>query len=74
MSAAIATYGFGIFLLYVKYLIAFVIGILLLWAVLILVGYFILGKRVIDLLKHIKAPLLIAFSTTSSEAVFPKLV
>ncbi|MBW1618086.1 dicarboxylate/amino acid:cation symporter [Empedobacter falsenii] len=74
ISAAIATYGFGIFLLYVKYLIAFVIGILLLWAVLILVGYFILGKRVIDLLRHIKAPLLIAFSTTSSEAVFPKLV
>jgi len=74
IAAAIATYGFGIFLLYIKYIFAFAIGIIILWLVLIFVGYLILGKRVIDLLKHIKAPLLIAFSTTSSEAVFPKLV
>jgi Na+/H+-dicarboxylate symporter len=74
IAAAVATYGFGIFALYVKFLAAFVLGILLLWIVLIAVGYFILGKRVVDLLRHIKAPLLIAFSTTSSEAVFPKLV
>lgn len=74
IAAAIATYGFGIFALYVKYLIAFVIGIALLWLVLCIVGYFILGNRLFDLLRHIKAPLLIAFSTTSSEAVFPKLV
>ena len=31
-------------------------------------------KRLKDLLRHIKTPLLIAFTTTSSEAVFPKLV
>ena len=74
IAAAVATYGFGIFALYLKFLGAFVLGILLLWVVLIAVGYFILGKRVVDLLRHIKAPLLIAFSTTSSEAVFPKLV
>jgi Na+/H+-dicarboxylate symporter len=42
--------------------------------VLLLVGYLILGNRLFELLKRIKAPLLIAFSTTSSEAVFPKLV
>ena len=40
---------------------------------LIIVGYIILGKRLPDLLKYIAQPLLIAFSTTSSEAVFPKL-
>ena len=32
-----------------------------------------MGKRVPSLLKHISSPLVIAFSTTSSEAVFPKL-
>jgi Na+/H+-dicarboxylate symporter len=37
------------------------------------VGFIILGKRVSVLLKRIAQPLLIAFSTTSSEAVFPKL-
>lgn len=74
IAASVATYGFGIFALYVKFLAAFVLGILLLWIALIAVGYFVLGKRIVDLLRHIKAPLLIAFSTTSSEAVFPKLV
>jgi len=74
ISAAVATYGFGIFSLYVKYMLAFVIGILVLWVVLLAVGYLILGRRLFDLLRHIKEPLLIAFSTTSSEAVFPKLV
>ena len=37
------------------------------------VGYLILGKRMTNLLQAISNPLLIAFSTTSSEAVFPKL-
>lgn len=74
VSAAVAVYGFEIFTLYAKYLTDFAIGILVLWALLLLVGYFILGKRLWILLKRIKSPLLIAFSTTSSEAVFPKLV
>ncbi len=74
IAAAVASYGFGIFALYLKYLAAFSLGIILLWIVLLIVGYLIIGKRLFDLLRHIKAPLLIAFSTTSSEAVFPKLV
>jgi Na+/H+-dicarboxylate symporter len=49
------------------------IGIALLWAILLSVGFLILRKRIRGLLKRIAQPLLIAFSTTSSEAVFPKL-
>lgn len=75
IAAAIANHGFGVFIMYGKFLLAFVAGILTLWLVLLAVGFFILGKdNLLRLLKHIKAPLLIAFSTTSSEAVFPKLV
>jgi Na+/H+-dicarboxylate symporter len=37
------------------------------------VGFLILRKRVPVLLRRIAQPLLVAFSTTSSEAVFPKL-
>ena len=58
---------------YFKYFGSFLIGISSLWAVLILVGYLFLKSRVPSLLKHITTPLVIAFSTTSSEAVFPKL-
>jgi Na+/H+-dicarboxylate symporter len=57
-----------------KYFGAFLLGILSLWILLLLVGYMILGNRLFDLMKRITSPLAIAFSTTSSEAVFPKLV
>ncbi len=74
VASAVSKYGFQIFTVYAKYLLAFSIGIVTLCALLIAVGFLILGPRMKDLLRHIKSPLLIAFSTTSSEAVFPKLV
>jgi Na+/H+-dicarboxylate symporter len=73
IAAVIATKGLAIFIFYGKYLMYFLFGIGVLWIVLLGVGFIILGKRVPTLLKHITTPLVIAFSTTSSEAVFPKL-
>lgn len=73
IAAVIATKGLGVFVFYGQYLLYFLIGIVLLWVLLLSVGFLILGKRVRTLLKRIAQPLLIAFSTTSSEAVFPKL-
>ncbi len=74
IAAVVAVNGFEIFKVYAIYLRDFFFALAVLWLVLLLVGYLILGNRLFDLLKRIKAPLLIAFSTTSSEAVFPKLV
>ena len=73
ISAVIATKGLKVFLFYGQYLLAFLAGIVVLWIVLLFVGYLILGNRLFVLLRGISQPLLIAFSTTSSEAVFPKL-
>jgi Na+/H+-dicarboxylate symporter len=73
IAAVIATKGLAIFIFYGKYLMYFLFGIGVLWIVLLGVGFIILGKIVPSLLKHITTPLVIAFSTTSSEAVFPKL-
>ena len=73
ISAVIATKGLEVFLFYGKYLLFFITGIALLWILMLLVGFLILGKRLPELLKKIFPPLIIAFSTTSSEAVFPKL-
>ena len=73
IAASVATMGFKIFNFYGPYLFYFIIGIGLLWIILIGVGFLILRNRVRGLLKRIAQPLLIAFSTTSSEAVFPKL-
>jgi Na+/H+-dicarboxylate symporter len=73
IASVIATKGLSIFLFYGKYLLYFLVGIGVLWIVLIMVGFIILKKRMPSLLKIITNPLVIAFSTTSSEAVFPKL-
>ena len=73
LAAVVAEKGMGIFKFYFIYFSYFLLGIVCLWIVLLSIGYLILGKRLFVLLKHIGNPLLIAFSTTSSEAVFPKL-
>jgi len=73
LCAVVASKGLGIFQFYIVYFAYFLIGIAILWVFLIGVGYLILGKRMNALFRRIGGPLLIAFSTTSSEAVFPKL-
>ncbi|WP_121356367.1 dicarboxylate/amino acid:cation symporter [Flavisolibacter nicotianae] len=73
IAAVVAAKGLGIFNFYLKYFLFFLMGIAVLWVLLLTVGGLILGSRLKELLKRIGSPLLIAFSTTSSEAVFPKL-
>ena len=58
---------------YFKFFGSFLIGIGSLWIILVIVGYIFLKKRMNELLKRIVGPVVIAFGTTSSEAVFPKL-
>ena len=58
---------------YAKFFGSFLVGISSLWVVLLLVGYLFLKGHMTTLLKRIVGPLIIAFGTTSSEAVFPKL-
>jgi len=60
-------------LTYAKYFGSFLVGISSLWLVLLVIGYLFLKSRMTVLLRHIISPLVIAFGTTSSEAVFPKL-
>lgn len=73
LAAVVAAKGLGIFQFYFIYFIYFLLGIFILWVILLSVGYLILKERMKDLIKRLGGPLLIAFSTTSSEAVFPKL-
>jgi Na+/H+-dicarboxylate symporter len=58
---------------YAKFFGSFLVGITSLWVILLLVGYIFLKGQMTLLLKRIVSPLIIAFGTTSSEAVFPKL-
>jgi Na+/H+-dicarboxylate symporter len=73
IAAVVAAKGLGIFEFYLKYFSFFLIGIALLWILLLSAGFLVLKQRMIELMRRIGSPLLVAFSTTSSEAVFPKL-
>ncbi|MFT4205291.1 MAG: dicarboxylate/amino acid:cation symporter [Chitinophagaceae bacterium] len=73
LAAVMATNGPSVFIFYGKYLFYFAIAILTLCVILLLVGWCFLRERLPLLLKSIVQPLIVAFTTTSSEAVFPKL-
>lgn len=74
IAAVFAVKDFGeLIKTYTYFFGSFLVGISTLWLLLLLVGYLLLQKRVLKLIKHITSPLIIAFGTTSSEAVFPKL-
>ncbi|MFN8244587.1 MAG: dicarboxylate/amino acid:cation symporter [Ferruginibacter sp.] len=74
MCGVIAMKGLGILATYAYYIGSFYLGLLVLWLVLLLVGYSFLRNRLKVLLKRISNPMAIAFSTASSEAVLPKLI
>ena len=73
IAAVISVEGLDVFVFYGKYFGAFLVGIVVLWTVMFVVGYLVLKERLPRLIRRISQPMLIAFSTTSSEAVFPKL-
>lgn len=74
MAAVIGRQGLGILSTYSLFMGEFYLGLVILVAILLAVVSLFIGKRVFTLLRHIKEPGLIAFSTSSSEAAFPKLM
>jgi len=74
VAGIITTQGLGMLLVFGKLLVSFYIALAALWLVLIAAGYFVLGKDVFRLLKLVRGPMLVGFSTASSESVYPKLM
>jgi Na+/H+-dicarboxylate symporter len=72
MTAVVAKQGLSILKTYSLFIGEFYIGLSLLWVLLGVAGFLIIGKRVISLIRRVKEPVLLAFSTSSSEAAFPK--
>ncbi len=74
IAGVFAIRDFGDLLMtYAKFFGSFMVGITTLWVILVAVGFLFLRSKMSLLLKRIASPIVIAFSTTSSEAVFPKL-
>jgi Na+/H+-dicarboxylate symporter len=72
MSAIIAKQGLGILKTYSIFIGEFYFSLALLWGFLCLAGFLVIGKRILTLLRRVKEPIILAFSTSSSEAAFPK--
>jgi Na+/H+-dicarboxylate symporter len=72
MAAIVTTQGLGILVTYGKFVLEFYFGLVLLWCLLIAVGFLILGPHSFRLVNLVREPFLLAFSTASSEAAYPK--
>ncbi len=72
MASCITVQGLGVLTTYGKFIGSFYIGLVVLWAVLIGAGYLFLRNSTWTLLKLIREPMMIAFSTASSEAAYPQ--
>jgi len=72
VCAIIAKSGLGVLQTYGVFMAEFYLGIVVLWIVLIFIGFLFLGPRIVRLLVELREPTLLAFSTASSEAAFPK--
>jgi len=72
MAAIVAKQGLSVLSTYALFIGEFYSSMLLLWLLLIMIGYMVLKRRVFNLMNRMKEPVLVAFSTASSEAAYPK--
>ncbi len=74
IASVITVQGLGVLLTYGKFIGEFYFGLVLLWGLLILAGSLVLRGSMPTLLGLIREPMLVAFSTASSEAAYPRLM
>ncbi|WP_421939210.1 dicarboxylate/amino acid:cation symporter [Pedobacter sp.] len=72
MTAIVAKQGLNVLNTYAIFIGEFYFGLAILWSVLIFLGFLVLKKRVFRLVSDMKEPAVLAFSTASSEAAYPK--
>ncbi|MCC8368276.1 dicarboxylate/amino acid:cation symporter [Xenorhabdus sp. PB61.4] len=72
IASAITIEGMGLLYEYGELIALFYLGILLLWCILLTIGFLFLGKDIFLLMKLIREPIILAFATASSESAYPK--
>jgi Na+/H+-dicarboxylate symporter len=72
LASTVAKEGLQIIGVYGIFMGEFYLGLLILWAVLITLGGLIIGPRILRLIRMVREPTILAFSTASSEAAYPK--
>src|SRR2546421_6862627 len=72
IMATVSKNGLGVLWKLIVFMGGFYLSLAILWGILVVVGFVALGPRYSHLLRLIREPLMIAFSTASSEAAYPK--
>jgi len=72
LAASVATQGLEVLGTYAKFVGGFYLSLGILWGLLIAVVILIVGKRALKLIGALRSPVLLAFSTASSEAAYPR--
>jgi Na+/H+-dicarboxylate symporter len=72
ITATVATRGLGILWTYGRFIGGFYLALAVLWLVLLALGGLVLRRRILKLVPLLRQPVLLAFSTASSEAAFPQ--
>ena len=74
VTATLAERGAGVIGQLAFFMGSFYFALLCLWAVLLGVGFLVIGPRIKDLIRYVREPLLVAFTTASSEAAYPRML
>ncbi|HVW94988.1 MAG TPA: dicarboxylate/amino acid:cation symporter [Mucilaginibacter sp.] len=74
IAAIVAKQGLGVLSTYAIFIGEFYFSLTMLWALIIVAGFVVLRKRVFNLVSRIKDAMIIAFSTSTSEAAYPKVL
>lgn len=74
ITAVIAKQGLGVLSTYGIFIGEFYFSLVMLWLIIIFAGFIVLRKPVFKLVSNIKDAMLIAFSTSTSEAAYPRVL
>ena len=72
MTKVVADKGLGVLGTFAIFVSCVYLGLFLLWLILGAAAFAVVGKRAGTLLRYIREPILLAFSTASSEAAYPR--
>lgn len=74
LASVVTTEGLGVLVTFGELIGEFYIALGALWLLLFAAGSVFLGRRMFTLVRYVREPILIAFSTASSEAAYPKML
>lgn len=74
LTAVIAKQGAGVLVNYGIFIFEFYASLLILWVIILFAGFAVIRQKIVSLIKHIIDPVILAYTTSSSEAALPQTI